>query len=119
MKPFKQCPGCQESLVENTINKLIYERCPKYCKLEYRQHFETSINDDLLSYISFYTENFFVYSYFKQMHTIPANEAHIYHRIFPRGETCQSPMIKLKNLIIDFNQLEKLDRKLKLYATFL
>lgn len=118
MKPLKQCPGCQEPMIESNINRLIYERCEKYCSLDYYQYFEKSIKDEELSYITFHTKDFYIYSYFKQQYSLPAGITHVYHNIFPRGESSQSPFIKLTNLIIDFNNLDVLNNKLLTYSTF-
>jgi len=118
MKPLINCPGCNAKLVNNTVYSYIHEQhCIDRCGMHYMQYFITSIDDLELKYMRFYTKNFLVYSYSK-IDLLYTSQTHIYNRVFPRGQTVQGPLLKLNDFIVDFDNIDKLDSKLKTLSIF-
>ncbi len=120
MKAFPTCPICQSKFRQVFYSKGWLEECCMNddCPGEYRQFFIDSFQSGRLSYVRFYTKNFLIYSHFEE-HTMFPGITHIYQRNFPRGEGTQKPAYEVKNLNLDFSNLEKLDNKYLTYNLFL
>lgn len=128
MKPFKKCPSCNSFFIKNdsSIESFVLESCEKACvtsaspcenhncNIQFRQYYNEYSNS--LSYIQFYTKNFHIFSYFLGMFE---GETHIYPKISPREQDLVEPIFVIKDLIIDFNNIDKLDQKYKTLSLFL
>lgn len=113
MKPLKQCPHCNIPLDRFQYNERWFqEHCPKsiQCPIKYYQYYAHSFDDKELSYVTFHTKKFSVYAYFDS-HEGFRNTFYIYSVDFPRGAQSQPPLFKVEAFEIDFNNLDKLDRR--------
>lgn len=121
MKPLKQCPVCQSKLKRRNYNKAWWEESCEDSSSHYHQYYNLSFEDEELKYINFYTKTFFVYTYFSGVYPTVENYiglSMVYYRIFPRGQSTQQPCLKIRDLEIDLNNLDKLEQKLKTLLTF-
>jgi hypothetical protein len=123
MKPLTHCPGCQSELIKKTIpeelNHTKYENCSKRCTVDYFQYYDKSYEDSEIQYASFRTpdDKFSLY-YYTNHGAYPSKTVHIYSQqeLHVRGRAM--PIIRLKDFTIDFDNLEKLQEKLGIYALF-
>ncbi len=88
------------------------------CPIEYRQYHLHSFEDPTLKYITFKTKNFYYYSYFHDTLSIKAGTTHVYFNQFPRDSVKQDPFLSIMDMKIDWNNLDKLDEKYRLYSKF-
>lgn len=116
MKPFTKCPSCQAPFTRISYNiNWLEESCSNYgCQTQYRQYFPKSWDDPNLSYIQFKTKDFFAYFYYD--HHSYHNRAHIYHNVFPKGESVQSPAFKIPAFEVNFDKLNDLNKRWKLWT---
>jgi hypothetical protein len=123
MIPLTHCPHCQSLLVKKTIpehlNPTKYENCSKRCVVDYFQYYNKSYEETELEYVSLYTpDHKFSMYYYTKHHMYPANLVHVYSQAEIKKHGRAMPLITLKDFQIDFNNLEDLQDKLSLYATF-
>lgn len=123
MKPLTHCPHCKSILVKKTIpekyNNAKYENCSKRCEIDYFQYYDKSYEELEPQYISFYTpdKKFSLYYYTKHNNYL-SNLVNVYSQAELHKHGKALPFITLKDFIIDFDNLENLQKKLSIYAVF-
>lgn len=124
MKPLTHCPHCKSILIKKTIpedkNPMKYENCSERCVIDYFQHYDQSYEEPELQYISAYTpDRKFSFYYYTKHYAYPPNLVHVYSQVEMEKHGRAMPLITLKDFIIDFDNLEKLQEKLAIYALFI
>jgi hypothetical protein len=123
MKPLTHCPHCQSPLVKKTIpeefNNSKYENCSKRCVVDYFQYYRDSYEEQELQYISAYTpDKKFSFYYYTNCRLYPHNLVHVYSQAEMDKHGVAMPLITLKDFTIDFDNLERFQQKLAIYAVF-
>lgn len=123
IQTFQFCPICktQDKLTHNLPSNYFYQIS---CKNQhdicgFNQYPANSFKDQEIKYFHFYTQDFccYVYGEDKDNGSI-INKTHIYYRLFSKNNPVQRPIITWENWYPDFDNLEKLNQKLKVLATF-
>jgi hypothetical protein len=124
LNAFEKCPICSRAGYDNSWKEINYnsgwweKMCDNYhhrCK--FTQHYWQSFNDPTLRYIHFGLHNFYCYTYSESTAHIIAG-TYFYHNKFPRREVSQGPFQIWPDFIPDWDNLDKLNDKLKLYKIF-
>lgn len=123
MKPLTHCPHCKALLVKKTIpeefNPMKYENCSKRCVVDYFQYYAESYEDPEIQYASFDTpDGKFGLYYYTNHGAYPPKIAHVHSNTELHKNGVASPILTLKDFTIDFDNLEKLQEKLAIYALF-
>jgi hypothetical protein len=119
MKKFKKCPVCDcDAFIRRTYSSSWFEEHCDNCDAQFSQHFSDSFDDEDIHYTTFYTKDFYYYVYYKESFSTKSGTTNIYNRIFPRGESVQSPMLTYKKFDINYKELDKLNEKFKTLALF-
>lgn len=118
MKRFQECPICKVGFKQvNTSPSWFEEICKNHytCPAEFRQYFDSSFDEEDISYIHFYTKTFNFYTYYTSRPDVPAGMTHIYFNKFPRGEFVQSPAFRIQDMKIDWDNYSKLDERVSIW----
>src|SRR4030043_350976 len=129
MIPFKVCPSCNSDFVRYNSGLYFLESCKKacsnsadYCKehdcpIQFRQQYKDSFEGEISSF-QFYTKHFHI-NYYTSLDGCFPNTTHIYTKHFPREANTMSPIFRIKDLVLNFNNLDELDKKYFTLSLFL
>jgi len=127
LKPYQECPIClcvqkPSSWTDINYNTIWWEKmCTNHYSNDcgFSQFFFSSYQDQELSYLTFSTKDFSVYVYGQNHPTeVLRNKTYFYHKIFPKDSNVQIPFQIWDNYLPDWNNLDKLNDKLKILRTF-
>jgi hypothetical protein len=119
IKAFKHCPICRslKPFKKHNPNHILWQASCVNPNCGFFQYFVNSFEEDIITYFQFFTDDFNIYVYGERMSSIK-NITHIYHRVFSKGVFTQMPLISWENWYPDFDNLDKLNNKLKTLALF-
>jgi hypothetical protein len=118
---YNKCPICEAANRSTSFKQVQYnigwleEECIE-CK--FRQYYFTSFKDLELSYLQFTITDFSIYIYSDKHQSLMSGKTVIYHKLFPKGQVTMGPFQVWNNFMPDFNDLDKLNNKLKILRCF-
>jgi len=121
---FLTCPVCHVQNRYSTWEQINQhpgwwqEMCSNVAICRFYQCFSKSFDDTEITYYHFRTQDFFFYVYDDNVGNPFAGLTHIYHNVFPKGTNVQSPFLTWKNFTPNFQELDKLNNKLKILSVF-
>lgn len=121
---YKECPVCVRNSRVNSWVQINHnqgwweEMCSNYHGYCYFAQFrETSFEDENLEYIRWALKDFFCYTYAIPKGTLIAG-TYFYHTKFPRVDSVQSPYQVWPDFMPDWDNLDKINQKLKKFRVF-
>jgi len=131
--PYTECPICSRAgrttkWTEINHNAMWWEKMCQYFHkgCGFTQHYFDSFDSLELKYIQFRLQDFRAYTYSDKypeiqpvrLGDIIPGATYFYPNVFPRGRSVQSPFQIWHNFVPDWDNLDKLNKKLKLLSTF-